>query len=691
MIFKRGIMAIKRWIYTPADREAAKDIAETCGCGLFCALLLAGRGMTDYSEIDEFLSTDVFFSDPLSISGMSAAAERLRQAIENGEKIAVFGDYDADGVTATALLFDCLQRLGATVVRRVPLRENGYGIRVDDVCMLHENEVSIIVTVDNGIAAFEAADAARKLGITMIITDHHLPADTLPDTDIIIDPHIEGSEAEYRDYAGVGVAFMLACAVCECDPVELIPRYGDIVAIGTVADVVPLTGDNRAFVRYGCEMISGFASCGVKHLADLSGLENRQVDSRAIAFALAPRINAAGRMADATDAVNLLLGDDDAVCEELAARLCEYNVRRKDVESVITAAAEEMIKADPSLIEMPVLMIKGENFHAGVLGIAAAKLCSKYGRPCIVFTEQAGEIHGSARSYKGVSIFEILKGANEHLLRFGGHELAAGVSILESEYDDAVAAINESALNLYPEMPLPPLDVSLKLNPAALDVSAVYATQPLEPFGAGNDAPVYLLERMTVERIDEAGKTGGHTRLTLSRDGARVTAMYFFKKKSEIFFEKGDLIDAAVTLEINHFNDLERLTVIIKDLHFSGVSYEMMGLDLRSFELWKIAGRKNALCEEIHISREDVAAVWKNLKSRGKIIGTEDIIERRIGRQRLLKTWIILDVLSELQMVKLRKDEFVEIEFVKDPKKNPLENSPTFRAFCKEGEISGLQ
>ncbi len=690
MNFKRGIMAIKRWIYTSADRETAKDIAETCGCGLFCALILAGRGMTDYSEIDEFLSTDVFFSNPLSISGMSAAAEQLRQAIENGDKIAVFGDYDADGVTATALLFDCLQRLGANVVCRVPLRENGYGIREDDVCMLHEDGVSVIVTVDNGIAAFEAAAAARMLGITMIITDHHIPADTLPDADVIIDPHIKGSEAEYRDYAGVGVAFMLACAVCERDPVELIPRYGDIVAIGTVADVVPLTRDNRAFVRYGCEMISGFASCGVKHLADLSGLENRLVDSRAVAFALAPRINAAGRMSDAIDAVNLLLADDDEECEELAARLCEYNVSRRYVESEIMLAAEEMIKADPSLIEMPVLIIKGEDFHAGVLGIAAAKLCTKYGRPCIVFTEQAGEIHGSARSYKGVSIFEILKGAEDFLLRFGGHELAAGVSILESDYKDAVIAINESALNLYPELPLPPLDVSLKLNPAALDIAAVYATQPLEPFGAGNEAPVYLLERMTIERIDEVGKTGGHTKLTLSRDGAQVTAMYFFRKKSEIFFEIGDVIDAAVALDINHFNDLERLTVIVKDLHFSCISYDMMGIDLRSFELWKISGKKNAFCEEIHISREDVAAVWKNLKHRGKIIGTEDIIERRIGRHRLLKTWIILDILNELQMIKLRKDEFIEIEFVKDPKKNPLENSPTFRAFCKEEEISGL-
>lgn len=677
-------MAIKQWIYRPCDREAAADISETCGCSKFCALLLAARGMTDYSEIDEFLSNDIFFSDPFSIDGMATAAELIRAEIEKGGRICVFGDYDADGVTATALLSDCFARLRADVIWRVPLRENGYGIRAEDVDELKEQGVSMIVTVDNGICAFAAAERAKELDIALIVTDHHLPQQTLPDACAVIDPHIEGSAAEFKDYAGVGVAFMLACAVCEADPVELVPRYGDIVAIGTVADVVPLLHDNRAFVRYGAEMISGFPSCGVSALLDAAGLAGKTVDSRAIAFGLAPRINAAGRIFDASDAVRLLKSEDEYFCAEAAARLDNFNTMRKQYETEISDCALEMIENDEKIRNMPVLIVKSDNWHPGVLGIAAAKLCERFSKPCIVFTERDGELCGSARSFKGVSVFDILSGASEYLYKFGGHELAAGVTVLEKDFEKAKAAICESALNLYPTMPLPLMEVTLKLNPAALNIAAVYSTRPLEPFGCANEAPIYLLERMMIERIDAVGKTGGHTRLTLSRGNARVTAMYFYKPEHELYFAVGDTVDVAVSLDINHYNNTEKLTVIVQDIHFSGMSYSNLGIDLRSYELWKLCGEKNEYAKELQIKRNDVQIVWRNIKTRKRLTGSEDIIQKRIGLQRFLKTRLILDILSELEMIKLSSGETLEVEFIENPVKNPLENSPTYKNFAAE-------
>lgn len=674
-------MAIRQWTYLATDREVANDIAKQCGCSLFCALLLTSRGITDYIDIDEFLSDDIVFSNPYAIDGIEQAAEIIRNEIEVGGKICVFGDYDADGVTATALLTDCLEKMGANVCFKVPLREDGYGIREEDVDRLFNEDVSLIVTVDNGICAFEAAERAKMLGIKFVITDHHLPKDTLPTADATVDPHIKGSTYEFSDYAGVGVAFMLACALRRKDPTELIEQYGDLVALGTVADVVPLLSDNRSFVRYGCEMITGWPSCAMHYLKEAVGFAGKQIDARSVAFGLAPRVNAAGRMRDANDAVRLFLSQSDNECEDLSTLLCHLNDERKQIESEIFDQALEIIKNDPARLNLPVLIVKGEDWHCGVLGIVAAKLCGRFCRPCIVMSEDGGMIHGSARSYKGVNIFEILKGAQEHLAAFGGHELAAGVSILPEIYDIAIEHIQDSAIEQFKYLPFSKLDIALKLNPAALSIDTVKVTNALEPFGACNESPVYALTHMQIDKITPVGKTQNHIRLDLSREGTKMQAMCFFTPPDEFYFSVGDTVDLAVELAINYYNDTESLTVSVKDIHFSTMAYEDVMLGMREYENYRAWGVKP---EDEHITREGVQIVWRNIKNCKFLCGTEDVIMRRIGYQNYFRTRIILDILFELNMIELKSDKAISIKFIEDPKRNPLENSKTYLDFKKD-------
>ena len=671
-------MSIVQWDYLEVDKECAKDVAQQCDCTLFCALLLTSRGVTEYSEVDEFLSTDVVFSNPYAIDGIAKAAEIIRNEIDLHGKICVFGDYDCDGVTATALLTDCLRDMRADVIYKVPLREDGYGIRTEDVDSLFDDGVSMIITVDNGICAFEAAERARNLGIRFIITDHHLPKDTLPIADAIVDPHIEGSTYGFKDYAGVGVAFMLACAILQKDCTEAIEDYGDLVALGTVADVVPLLSDNRSFVRYGCEMMTGWPCCGMHYLKEAAGVADRIIDSKTAAFSLAPRVNAAGRMKNANDAVELFLSKSDDDCAELSKMLCECNDDRKKVENLILIESLCIIEMNPECLNYPVLIVKGEDWHFGVLGIVAAKLCNLFSKPCIVMSEQDGIVHGSARSYKGVNIFEVLNGAKEHLHTFGGHELAAGVSISNENYDIAVTAIQQSAHNQYSHLPMKSMDVALKLNPGATTVDTVKVTSALEPFGACNESPVYVFTNMRIDKISPVGKAQNHLRLQLSREDATIQAMCFFTPPDDFHFKVGDVVDLAVELIINYYNDNESLTISIKDVHFSNMNYNYISTGIRDYENYRAWSVKP---EGKYITREQVQDVWKNIKEHKTITGNEDIIMQRIGVRDYFCTRIILDVLAELQMIELKADRIINIRFIENPKKNPLINSKTYLEF----------
>ncbi|MBQ4155359.1 MAG: DHH family phosphoesterase, partial [Clostridia bacterium] len=357
---------MKEWVFSEIDKQIANNLAVECGIDSFTAYLLCSKGICDPFLVDEFLSDEVFLQDPYCFSDMDKGVERILLAIENGEKIAVFGDYDCDGVTSTTLLYSVLSELGADCMWRVPSRDEGYGMSETAVKELNQKGVKLIITVDNGISAYEEIDLANSFGIDVVVTDHHLPGETLPNAVAVIDPKREDCPSEFKDYAGVGVAFMLCCALCGESPEELLSVFGDLVCVGTIADVMPLTGDNRAIVKTGLNCIKAAKRVGLNALIEASGLTLEKINSSNIAFAISPRINATGRVFHPEKAIELLLCEESEKAKELANELCEFNLQRRELEADILAQALEQLESDAKSISAPVIVVGGENWHHGV-------------------------------------------------------------------------------------------------------------------------------------------------------------------------------------------------------------------------------------------------------------------------------------------------------------------------------------
>ena len=667
----RGDVEMKRWIIPPVDKQQAQQTAREFGMDAFGALLLLSRGITEEPQIEEFLSEDLILQNPYALPDMEQAVHRVRQALEVGETIGIFGDYDADGITSTALLTDCLRRAGAHVVYRLPDREAGYGISREAADAFKAAGVSLIITVDNGITAVEEAAYIRLLEMDLVITDHHLPGETLPQAVAVVDPHRADSPAEFSDYAGVGVAFMLACAVTDTPPEELLYVYGDLVALGTIADVVPLLGDNRSIVRGGLQMLRQTRRPGLIALLAAAGLQAAQISAHSVAFGLAPRINAAGRIGDPVLALELLLCDDMATAEHKAVELCEYNDRRKALETEILQQARQQILADDRLYYAPVLTVCGEGWHHGVLGIVAARLVQQFGRPVLVCARDGDQITGSARSYKGVSIYEILKAASAHLTRFGGHEAAAGCSMTAQAYPAAVEAMQDAVLQLYGALPLQELTLSCKLNPRGMSVGTVYAAQYLEPCGCMNEPPVYGLFRMKITNITPVGN-GKHLRLSLFRDGVGVTAMLFSTTPDTFVYRVGDVADFAVTLDINRYNGAESLSVIVRDLHPCTVDYERLQIDVGAYLNYRALG---ILPQVEPVTREEIAAVYRAVKARQRVCGEPDVLCARFGTGNYLKLRLILDILAELELIRLTDRQGITVEYIPNAARRELIDS----------------
>ena len=380
----------KKWIVSESNRDIAAEIAENCGVDPFAAYLLVARGLTDEFLVESFLyDTDII--DPFLLPDMEKACERIKSAIHNGEKITVFGDYDADGVTSTALLYSYLSKNGANVDYYIPDRAGeGYGMNIDAIESLKERGTSLIITVDNGISAIEEIRKAKELSIDVVVTDHHQCSEVLPEAVAVVDPHRKDSDIEFREWAGVGVAFKLVSALADCDAYDLLEEYGDILAIGTIADIVSLKGENRILVRSGLSVLNdsyqnSTLRKGLKALIDESGT-NKNMTSMSAAFRIAPRINAAGRMGSANRAIKLLLTDDTEEATLLASEIGSANSERQSTESGITESAEKYIEEHPEIKFARVIVVDGEDWHQGVIGIVASRLCEKYGKPCIVFS-----------------------------------------------------------------------------------------------------------------------------------------------------------------------------------------------------------------------------------------------------------------------------------------------------------------
>lgn len=448
-------------------------------------------------------------------------------------------------------MYSYLESRGADVICHIPDRINeGYGISPQAVENLKERGVSLIITVDNGISAFDAAKTAKELSVDLVITDHHKQSGELPEAVAVVDPQRTDCNIPFRDWAGVGVAFKTICAVEGDGEEELLDEFSDLVAIGTLADVVPLKKENRALVYEGLKRINSGSRQGIEALKNAAGVSGKKLGAGGISFTLAPRINAAGRMGSAMTAFRLLLSDDENDAAELAKTIDTYNKERHSVENEITKQAIAEIESRPDEKYASVIVVSGENWHQGVIGIVAARLCGKYGKPAVVISVDGEKGKGSCRSIEGFSIYDALSAVSDTLTHFGGHTLAAGLGVEKSRIDEFRTAINEYAKTV--EMPFPELRLDCKLNPAYINMDLINSLELLEPFGAGNEEPCFGLFNMKISRITPIGD-GKHLRLALKKGNTEITALLFSVRAEEFPFRFGDTVDAAVKITKTNF------------------------------------------------------------------------------------------------------------------------------------------
>lgn len=610
-------MILRKWEVRPLDKERAAAFAQTYGVPFFLAMLMNIRGLDDAAHLRELLGEGEPLSDPFLLKDMDKAAARITRAVDNMEKIAVYGDYDADGVTSTAMLYSYLETRGADVIFYIPQREGeGYGMNIGAVEYLKEQGVSLIVTVDNGISSVQEVARANELGIDVVVTDHHRPQEILPDAVAVVDAYRPDDTSPYKHFSGVGIAFKLLMALEDGagDVEDLLEAYSDLAAIGTIGDIVPLTGENRTLIRAGLERLSQSDRPGVQALLENAGVAGKALTSTNVAFTLVPRINATGRMGAPERAVRLLISGYEEEAEVLSEEICADNEERRRVEAEIAEAAFADIEAKGYMKDR-VVVVDGENWHHGVIGIVASRVTERCGKPCMIISRGETEAKGSGRSIEGFSLFEAICACGDLLIKFGGHPMAAGITLKPENIEAFRKRINQYAAEHFPQMPTQTVTLDCKLNPAALSVSMAQSLTQLEPFGNGNPQPVFGLFNMELSNVTPVGG-GGHLRLTLEKNGAVITAMRFNTKPEELPYHIGDKIDLAVQLEAREFRGQPSLTVIVRDMKFAAFNTEKNIASLASFEKWQ---RGEVLSAEdknrLYPDRACLAAIYRALRT----------------------------------------------------------------------------
>ncbi|MBR3766880.1 MAG: single-stranded-DNA-specific exonuclease RecJ [Clostridia bacterium] len=658
-------MGRKVWNINTYDKNAASVLARKCGADDFAVLLLQSRGITKAEDVMEFISSEEKdLSSPYLLQDMEKAVLRIREAIEAGEKIHVFGDYDADGVTGTALLTSYLDAVGADVTCSIPSRlHDGYGLSPEAAHRIARTGVNLVITVDNGIASFEEAEIFKSYGIDFIVTDHHKVGNVLPAAFAVINPHREDDNSPEENLAGVGVALKLAAALEDGDYTAIFEDFGDLAAIGTVADIVPLTGENRVIVSRGLKCIENSFRPGILALLESAGL-NGEINASAVAFGIAPRINAAGRMDNAETALRLLLTDDEEDANILIKEIASANTQRQNVEVAISEEIENYFNINPNLRNDAVIVAYGENWHPGVIGIAASRLVEKYGRPALVISVgEDGISRGSGRSIDGFSLYDALSFCSEHLLQFGGHTLAAGFSIEKDKIELFRNKINEYASGL-PEF-YPTLDIDIRLNPRAVSTDILDSLAVLEPYGAGNPTPHFGIFGMKIGAVKSIGGDR-HIRLTLTKDSDSITAVYFGQTLASFPYKTGDTVDVAVKIEKNEFRGETRVSIQVKDIRPAGEDDKGM---FNSIYLYRRFLRGEVLSEKERLllcpDRTLLGEVYRFIKEHKIWNYSEEILCMRLGIpfNKAGAVRVCLDALKNVGILKENGGEYSLTDF----------------------------
>jgi len=566
-----------RWDLLGCDAAATAALADSLGIAPIVARLLCQRGFSDPEIAGRFLNPSIdHLHDPMLLADMGRAVDRISAAIARKERIAIHGDYDVDGITSTVILRRALEMLGADVVHFIPERlKDGYGLLPAAIERLHADGVQLVISVDCGIRGADAARRAHDLGVDLIITDHHEPDADLPKALAVINPKRHDCSYPDKYLAGVGVALKLVQALCRrADRETWLPGFIKVAAIGTLADVVPLVGENRVIAKLGLDLLTkGPHKVGLRALLDVSGLSGKTVDSYHIGFMVAPRVNAAGRMSTPDIATRLLLAVDETMAEEvrqLALQLDGENVRRQEEEAEILAAAKKIVQTDPDVGARSVLVVGGEGWHRGVIGIVASKLVDAFHRPAIVLSVEGDTAHGSCRSIPRFDMLAALERCAPLFLRFGGHRQAAGLAMEAARIKELRQAVNAVAdETLGPDDLMPRLRIDGDLTFRGITGGVAAGVASLAPFGAGNPRPVFAARG--VEIIDGPRKLKErHLKMALKQDGRIFRAIAWrAAERHDFLMDHRTALDVAFSLEQNQYNGETYVELTLADLKSS--------------------------------------------------------------------------------------------------------------------------
>ena len=684
-VLKYGIWNVKE----PKAESVNRLVA--AGYAPLTAMVLASRGFDDPREAKECLTCEATLHDPYRMRDMALAAGRLGLAIANGEKIAVFGDYDVDGITATCLLTEFIRSVGGDCVPYIPGRlEEGYGLNAIAIRQLHREGIKLIVTVDCGITAVEEAKLCASLGMDLVITDHHECKEELPQAVAVVDVHRIDCTYPHKDLSGVGVAFKLASALCG-NQEEVLSHYADMVCLGTVADVMPLLGENRVFVSRGLEALKHTKRPGLLALMEQVGCDKEDLTAASVSYTLAPRINAAGRMGQIDLAVNLLLTEDPREANDLAAALCELNRERQAVEAEIYRQAVEMLPEDrvPAAI-----VLADESWHQGVVGIVASRIAEELCCPTFLICLDGEHGKASSRSHGGFNLFSALTTLSPLLESYGGHELAAGFTITRDNIPAFRERVSELAREYYKDgLSRAVLDTDCRVDANMLTVSNIDSLAQLEPCGSGCTKPMLVMEEARVERASQVG-SGRHLRLRLRCGWQSLQAIWFSTDEGKASIAEGDVVDVAFWPQINKFRGERTPQLNVVDIRPNCKA--VCDVELRDYQALCQGTLDAAGAGRLLPERMELADVWRYLESRGaEILYEEPVclcrkIVRWSGKPLSLgKLLTCLDVFADVGLLELgRQRKDLMIRRIPREGKADLQSSETLRKLqlLKESE-----
>ncbi len=682
----------KKWVIkntvTSESSVKSREISQELGINPIISSLLYARGYETVESAKKFIYMESeVLTDPYKMADMSLAVDRISQAIKSREKITIYGDYDVDGVTSVCTLYLYLKANGADVDYYIPNRiGEGYGVSVQAIEALSKSGTKLIITVDTGITADEEVEFAKTLGVEFVVTDHHECRQVLPRACAVVNPHRPDCPSSFKELAGVGVVFKLLCA-CEERfrgknsaeaALSIVSQYGDLVAIGTIADVMPIKEENRLIVSYGLSMIERSPRLGVMALIDASVGKNElqrnankrkrtKITSGYIGYTLAPRINAAGRIRSAAIAVELFLSDDYEKAYAIAVELCEANKERQNEENRIIEEAYKMIEKN-GYDKMPVIVLDADSWHHGVIGIVSSRITEKYAKPSILISFEGNDENvpyneavgkGSGRSIKGMNLVDALCYCKDDLVKFGGHELAAGLSVTRDKLDVFRSKINEYAVSaLSEEDMIPSVEADLEISLAEADIDLADGLHILEPYGIGNPMPSFVVRNITLSELSPVSE-GKHTRLAFTDDQRSVVGMYFSCRPETLGLYVGDSVDVLFNIDVNEWKGRRSVQLIVRDIKQSEAKQSAIKMEEeRFFEIWN--GARFSPEENVLPSRDDFAAVYRMLVASVRcgvdMLGVRDIISRlsqtkdgaNIGYVKLL---IIIKVMQELNIM----------------------------------------